>query len=726
MLFIIVKDIDKIELTMNNSIYNYIKSSIVDGKLPDDFSLPRIEDETGLWFADGARDGIALYHTSKQLISVDDFEILKNAIALANDHKFNEAVELLNDLSNRNRAIDIIDELQNHISENKDDLKAGNIYEFAIGLINLSDNREVVKYGLSILELLNTNNKELQDDIKVLALSDEFTFYCINIMKSWKDSNQEIFEIAKKLKGWGKIFAVEQLRALDPLYDEIRKWMLEEGINNNVMPSYSALSIWRNGNVGSTLYTKPSYKQLFYIGKIIDALLDESAVRGLSTLDKRKEIILVYLNEAINMPLVIDDYEVIYNIKQYFLDIDDSKEILDLADKILKSYKTKSVVLDAIKKARAIDLGIEIGIDVKPYVLSLIKNSFYDNYHLCSYLVNSDKYRKELLYEFKKNLPLEKMKTTPKESFGLGEEFKNERALEFLLQSLRRYPMEGIEFVETGLQCEPTRTRNGALEVLKAWVSNRQKPLSELLPEMHVLLMMLSTIEPSENPKNTMEKLINGDISFEEEVFTLEDEKTISKKTLDVLSDAISDIGVWQWWHKETDMIQMEFGLVQIYDYTKQEKQAHSSTIALRFEDNCFAMFLDNFNQDEEKKWFDKLYDDEIQPFDIDTYEFGFNDAKYVNEVFEYYKNKHTIKELVDEQIVSCKYILAGKCNDVGFVVGGNKLEVLTHHGTLSEENIIDGNKKWWEYWSDYWKLRKTKEAYEKDAACEFTIPIES
>ena len=222
-----------------------------------------------------------------------------------------------------------------------------------------------------------------------------------------------------------------------------------------------------------------------------------------------------------------------------------------------------------------------------------------------------------------------------------------------------------------------------------------------------------------------MNNLLSGDIEFKERIISYNDETILfDQETLNILSDAISDIGVWQWWHKDNNTIQMEFGCVQIYDDFKEEKQAHSSTIALRFNNNSFAMFLDNFENDDEKKWFDKLYDDEIRPFDLEAYEFSFNDAKFVNEIFESYKNKHTIKELIDEDIISTKYILAAKCYDVAFVVGGNELEVLTHQGTLSSNDIKEGNEKWWDYWNDYWKLRNSKDAYEKDPACELTIPV--
>ncbi len=38
---------------------------------------------------------------------------------------------------------------------------------------------------------------------------------------------------------------------------------------------------------------------------------------------------------------------------------------------------------------------------------------------------------------------------------------------------------------------------------------------------------------------------------------------------------------------------------------------------------------------------------------------------------------------------------------------------------------ILPAIKKWRAYWKDYWLKRKTRDAYEKDWACETTIPAD-
>ncbi len=66
----------------------------------------------------------------------------------------------------------------------------------------------------------------------------------------------------------------------------------------------------------------------------------------------------------------------------------------------------------------------------------------------------------------------------------------------------------------------------------------------------------------------------------------------MEKNTLDILSDAISETGSWQWWHIDGDMCQVEFSDVLLYDETKTEKAPHTSVIAIRFKGNAFGITL--------------------------------------------------------------------------------------------------------------------------------------
>ncbi len=108
------------------------------------------------------------------------------------------------------------------------------------------------------------------------------------------------------------------------------------------------------------------------------------------------------------------------------------------------------------------------------------------------------------------------MKTLPTNSLGLGKEYQKQHCLENILQELKIYPLEGQEFVETALQSAPIRTRNIGIAVLESWVNMKQIPLKELMPEIYKLLCQLRDIETDEKVVNKMDRLIAGNIIFED------------------------------------------------------------------------------------------------------------------------------------------------------------------------------------------------------------------
>ena len=197
--------------------------------------------------------------------------------------------------------------------------------------------------------------------------------------------------------------------------------------------------------------------------------------------------------------------------------------------------------------------------------------------------------------------------------------------------------------------------------------------------------------------------------------------------TLNILADAVSDIGSWQWWDTVKDVFQLEFSDVLLFDETTPEKAPHTSVIALRFIGNSFAVFLDNIEDEREKTWYEQFHEDEIEYLPLESDEFIFDDIEYARKVLHSYRNIIPIKNYTNpDSFASTKHILAAKCEDVGFIVGGDLIQVVGRKGKYTEEEIELAVKCWWDYWRDYWRLRKTEDAYEEDWACEVTIPVDT
>jgi hypothetical protein len=197
-------------------------------------------------------------------------------------------------------------------------------------------------------------------------------------------------------------------------------------------------------------------------------------------------------------------------------------------------------------------------------------------------------------------------------------------------------------------------------------------------------------------------------------------------ETLNVLADAISEKGIWQWWTSNEEMFQLDFSDVLLYSERVSLRQSHACTLALQFYGNPFAVFLDNIKTEAYRNWYERLYLDEIPFFSVETFAFQLNDRNDAEEVFNSYRNKTGLCEYEDFRTVeSAKHILAAKCGKVGFIAGGDEIRVLGKKGYYTDEEIIRANNKWWAYWRDYWLKRKTKDAYQRDTVCEAIIPAD-
>ncbi|MBR3227120.1 MAG: hypothetical protein IKF68_01095, partial [Erysipelotrichaceae bacterium] len=201
-------------------------------------------------------------------------------------------------------------------------------------------------------------------------------------------------------------------------------------------------------------------------------------------------------------------------------------------------------------------------------------------------------------------------------------------------------------------------------------------------------------------------------------------EAVTSRDALNILADAISDVGSWWCWHVGDDMLQLEFCDVQLYDETKAENETHTTDVlAVRFYGHVFAVFLDDLS---DKNWHERFRDEDSILYPVDTYDMAFDDNKVAESLLNDYKNRVLVKDFKGaETLGTAKHILCARCDEVGFIVGGDEIEIIGKKGKYTEEEIEPLSRKWWEYWKDYWRSRGTPDALPEDYACEVTIPVD-
>jgi hypothetical protein len=168
---------------------------------------------------------------------------------------------------------------------------------YACALALESDKAELVKLGIALLGVIKLGSESgLPEAIATLGLCDEFTLYAIVAAAHWPDGNDIIFSIAQKVDGWGKIHVVERL---EPATEEIRQWLLRRGCANHIMDAYLSLECAEKGDLIGALRKKSLDDELYDgIAVIIDALLDEGPVDGISAYEHAEEALARYLRFA--------------------------------------------------------------------------------------------------------------------------------------------------------------------------------------------------------------------------------------------------------------------------------------------------------------------------------------------------------------------------------------------------------------------------------------------
>ena len=151
------------------SLYQLIHRSLTpEGMLPEDFSLPK-PDGNQIHFADGAMDGITIFHTAT---GEADTGLLEQAVWAANRDRMEEAQGLVLEFCETGHMIGAIDGIQQYIIDRREELAAGKIFRLGEELMFGGTHPEAVKFGLALLELFDLNGKEpVKTAVRELALS---------------------------------------------------------------------------------------------------------------------------------------------------------------------------------------------------------------------------------------------------------------------------------------------------------------------------------------------------------------------------------------------------------------------------------------------------------------------------------------------------------------------------------------------------------------------------
>jgi len=262
------------------SIYSVITSHLIDGALPETFSLGP-EYNTG--FAPGAQDGIAIYHMHPLQPGQERKEKVLEVLKLISDEDqsqyFDRIMSIFEELDQKDGIVRLYDLICQTLGSHVEELNLERLVGFGDYLICYGISILSIKVGLSLLGGFNI--PFVEDVALEFGAYEEFTYYAARILSNahWKDGNEKLFRLAKQLHGWGRIFAVDYLK---PETQEIKDWILFEGAKNSINPQYSAdmclLKTDAIGRLGSSV----SQKEYAALSWLIAEALDGGPCPGLT------------------------------------------------------------------------------------------------------------------------------------------------------------------------------------------------------------------------------------------------------------------------------------------------------------------------------------------------------------------------------------------------------------------------------------------------------------
>lgn len=503
------------------SVFDYINENIdEEGKLREEKqNLPFYEKGSeGIIWAPGAMDGVLSHHSS--LDNSDDIakQIAINIKQIATTNKLQNK-EKVYELIKKNQVIGWLDKSINYIIEynttNSDYLKG-----FARELAFNSDNIEAVKFGIALIGI--SKDVDSKKKILILAKHEEFTLYVIVAISNMeKDSENDIWTIAKSVNGWGRISAVERLK--DTKSPEIKRWILLEGYKNSVMYEYLAYISATTGNLYSMVKNENiSEEELSAASDIIEALINGGPAEGINEYEdgcnvikeyleriKKRRNHVKYLFTAESIFDLVDNNEFLSpELKKIGWDENSIKKIHLVSFEIKNDNSWKKLFEEM--KSNVNDENI-YELDRMAHILKMNLYDFYVGriktnplnqmnwYFIMRYADETN--IENIIKIAESTINFKEIEGKPNKDLMLGDKYAIFNIADYILQDLDKYPQKGRNIIIIGLRSISIRNRNMAVRALEKWDIKSDRDIINELKKLEV-------IEPDDELRNKIKNIL--------------------------------------------------------------------------------------------------------------------------------------------------------------------------------------------------------------------------
>ena len=259
---------------------------------------------------------------------------------------------------------------------------------------------------------------------------------------------------------------------MEPTTDEIRYWLLREGVNNNVMPEYSALDVAEKIDLLKVVQAADGNSEDFMAaGRILEALIesDGGPVLGIGAYKQEEALVRTYIDKArLAMPNE-EIYRVLRAIQLHYAEEEDEElqALAKEADAVLSSDSCLNYMRCKAEQGENLRLASQLGVDCAGEIKAAFRKDWRKNSAMLKYLENPEDVI-EMANFFLANVRDEDFITPKNHLVGGAGNF----AYETLLEGLSGYSTEEAMLLERGLRTTVIRSRLMTLKRLRQWKEN--------------------------------------------------------------------------------------------------------------------------------------------------------------------------------------------------------------------------------------------------------------
>jgi hypothetical protein len=505
--------------TRGPALYDFVRSHVdAEGRLqPAGSRLPDepARDPSQLSWAPGALDG-AFGHAGDDVDDEQRAARVADLVQRACRRPSARRRRVLYEQVREDAALEIADPLTQRLSAHLQDPQA--VRELGCWLATTAPDRGAVKVGLVLLGVAGVG--EALQVVRVLGAHEELTLYAaVAVGNGTDDPEAELWAMARKVEGWGRIHCVERLQhTTDPA---IRDWILRTGFRNSVMDDYLALIAARTGGLLPALRGPDVDRELLTAaGEILQALLPGGPAGDIDDYEDGAEAVEAYLEVMRTRATDLADLAAVTALQQWLasdswteppgwsavqreLCLAACREIT-ARDHWLDWISVALLSEDEAEFAQAQHLAVTRGQDTFDALLPRIWKDPFEGPWYAAWR-EADRPRAERLCAAARDLlPLDLIASGPADELLGGPDRRPHAALEWTLQALRDYSGVGGDLLLVGLQSPITRNRVMALKALQTW------PRQAWPAGAQDLVQALSANDPHEQTREYAGRVLSG------------------------------------------------------------------------------------------------------------------------------------------------------------------------------------------------------------------------